>query len=448
MKTVKQKQSRKLRMAGVPVAAAMIALSITATGFLPPAHVYAQSGGQASAVDSVFKLSNSKALRKAANSGMVTPVNQSVTKNGVKITVTEVMLDEAQLAIGVMQHAPDGNKKFMTADLVLNGKEITESLNMLEKEIDDQTASQTFQWANLGQFPDQSNVKLKLKLMADRKNWRESAPEEVEFDLKLTKSAVQSKTITPNATKTFGDTTVTVKQILMSPLQTAVQVEVKRPLDEKYPEYKSPSFELTNEQGVAAEYYGYNGDRTGMKGQEDDVYVRNYIMLFAPFQTPPQSLKLAPAYVTDKISETEEDIVRPMVKVPMDRKPTAEKPIVLEVGDSKRIKINDVEYLKDRTLVHYQTEGKYFSPLILEDEKGEAIYLNDRDSLKKQDYFGLKVYPFTGWEQTLVDSETDTYVAQFPALDPARKLTFTMSEEKPLKKSYLPELDITVPVAP
>lgn len=446
MKTVKQKQSRKLRMAAVPVAAAMIALSMTATGLIPPTNAYAQSAEQASAKTSVFKLSNSKALRKAADSGMVTPVNQSVTKNGVKITVTEVMLDEAQLAIGVMQHAPDGNKKFMIADLFLNGKEITESLNMLENEIDDQTASQTFQWANLGQLPDQCDVKLRLQLIADRKNWGANPAEEVEFDLKLTKSAVQSKTITPNATKTFGDTTVTVKQIVMSPLQTAVQVEVKRPLDEKYPEAKFPSFELTNEQGIAAEYYGYNGDRTGMIGQEDGMYVRDYVMLFAPFQTPPQSIKLAPAYRTIKLHETEEDVVKPMVKVPMDRKPTAEKPIVLEVGNSQRIKINDVEYLKDRTLVHYQTEGKGFYPLILEDEKGEAIYLNDRNSLKRQDDFGLKVYPFTGWEQTLVDPETDTFVAQFPALDPVRKLTFTMSEQEPLKKSYLPELAITVPI--
>ncbi|MCP1308436.1 DUF4179 domain-containing protein [Paenibacillus tyrfis] len=447
MKTVKEKQSRKFQIAAVPVAAAMIALSITATGFLPPTNVYAQSSRQASPVDSVFKLVDSKALRKAADSGLVSAVNQSVTKNGVKITVTEVMLDEAQLAIGVMQHTPDGNKKFMTAELVLNGKEITESLNMLEKEIDDQTASQTFQWVNLGQFPDQSNVKLKLKLIADRKNWHESAPEEVEFDLKLVKSAVKSKTITPNATKTFGDTTVTVKQIVMSPLQTAVQVEVKRPIDTTYPEMKYPSFELTNEQGVAAEFYGYNGDHTGGLKQ-GDLYVRDYVMLFTPFKTAPESIKLAPAYVTEKVITKDEDLVRPMVKVPLDRKPTAEKPIVLEVGNSKRIKINDVEYLKDRTLVHYQTEGKQFSPLILEDEKSETIYLNDRDNMKRQDYFGPKVYPFTIWDQELVDTETDTFVAQFPALDPNRKVTFTMSEEKPLKKSYLPELDITVPVTP
>lgn len=218
-------------------------------------------------------------------------------------------------------------------------------------------------------------------------------------------------------------------------------------MDTTYPEIKYLSFELTNEQGIAAEFYGSNRDHTGGLKQ-GDLYVRNYVMLFAPFQTPPQSIKLAPVYVTEKVAETEEDIVRPMVKAPMDRKPTAEKPIVLEVGDSKRIKISDVGYFKDRTLVHYHTEGKYFSPLILEDEKGEAIYLSDRDSLKRQDYFGLKVYPFTGREQTLVDPETDTFVAQSPALDPDRKLTFTMSEEKPLKKSYLPELDITIPVAP
>lgn len=187
MKTVEPKQFRKLRVAVVPVAAAMIALSITATGFLPPMNIYAQSGEQASPVHSVFKLVDSKALRKAANTGLVTPVNQSVTKNGVKITVTEVMLDEAQLTIGVVQHTPDGNKKFMTANLVLNGKEVTESFGMLEKEIDDQTASQTFQWANLGQFPDQCEVKLELQLIADRKNWGANPAEEVEFDLKLTK---------------------------------------------------------------------------------------------------------------------------------------------------------------------------------------------------------------------------------------------------------------------
>ncbi|ETT53197.1 MULTISPECIES: DUF4179 domain-containing protein [unclassified Paenibacillus] len=78
--------------------AAVIGLGTITAGFISPA--WADTLSQLPVFNSIFKHTENPGLKLAAEQGLTTSPNMSVTKDGVTLSVTEVFYDGIQLAIG------------------------------------------------------------------------------------------------------------------------------------------------------------------------------------------------------------------------------------------------------------------------------------------------------------------------------------------------------------
>ncbi|MEK4009513.1 DUF4179 domain-containing protein [Paenibacillus sp. FSL H3-0333] len=78
--------------------AAVIGLGTITAGFISPA--WADTLSQLPVFSSIFKHTENPGLKLAAEQGLTTSPNMSVTKDGVTLSVTEVFYDGIQLAIG------------------------------------------------------------------------------------------------------------------------------------------------------------------------------------------------------------------------------------------------------------------------------------------------------------------------------------------------------------
>ncbi|ETT61782.1 hypothetical protein C173_27012 [Paenibacillus sp. FSL R7-277] len=78
--------------------AALIGLGTITAGFISPA--WADTLSQIPVFSSIFKHTDNPGLKLAAEQGLTTSPNMSVTKDGVTLSVTEVFYDGIQLAIG------------------------------------------------------------------------------------------------------------------------------------------------------------------------------------------------------------------------------------------------------------------------------------------------------------------------------------------------------------
>jgi hypothetical protein len=96
--------------------------------------------------------------------------------------------------------------------------------------------------------------------------------------------------------------------------------------------------------------------------------------------------------------------------------PTQDKPLELPLGEAGNIQITQIDYLSDKTVVHYQYNIDGFG---IEDENGRL----------------LKVL---SWG----DGGYGENVAQFEAVEPGTKLTFFTRAYHPV--TYLPELELRV----
>lgn len=78
--------------------AALIGLGTVTAGFISPA--WAETLSQIPVFSSIFKHTDNPGLKLAAEQGLTTSPNMSVTKDGVTLSVTEVFYDGIQLALG------------------------------------------------------------------------------------------------------------------------------------------------------------------------------------------------------------------------------------------------------------------------------------------------------------------------------------------------------------
>ncbi|WP_340021191.1 DUF4179 domain-containing protein [Paenibacillus sp. FSL K6-1096] len=78
--------------------AVVIGLGMITAGFISPA--WAETLSQIPVFSSIFKHTENPGLKLAAEQGLTTSPNMSVTKDGVTLSVTEVFYDGIQLAIG------------------------------------------------------------------------------------------------------------------------------------------------------------------------------------------------------------------------------------------------------------------------------------------------------------------------------------------------------------
>lgn len=418
MPVVKTTKNNIRRLVAIP-AAALIAFSAIGASGVTPAAMAAQTAGQTSAPVSPFKLSNDWGLNQAIKNELVSQVNQSVAKNGVTITVTEISFDDAQLSIGYVEHVAEGHQKPSYFPVILNGEEMHQSsLQSSPVKINDQTTAHTLFWTNIGQFPDEFELKLQFRKLDQASS--SLVPGDWELAIPVKKATKGTKVFKPMETKTYGDLTYTLKEVAVTPVQTAVKFEISYPdhlVDSGY----VSSMRVVDEDGT--EYEPRARDQRKFKDLKTGDSVE-YVYTFSPFQELPESIKIR--FNREKwpfMYEAKPEIY----KAAVDRRPTAEDPIILNRSELARYKITDIRYGNDMTEVRFRSEGP--------DPHGVSLEIEDANGKE-----------MAAINKRMVDPKTYTFVAEFPALDPQTKISFVTMERNEL--TYAPELDITLPVKP
>ncbi len=355
-------------------------------------------------------------LKQAVKNETVSQINQSVTKNGVKITVKEILFDDARLSVGYVEH--HGQEPASTNPLImLDGKEIGSTIRHSSEPIDKQTTMHSVTWANAGRFPDEFEMRFQ-----DYRSLHQTSPnrtpEPWELRIPVKKSVYkETKVLKPMIIKKSGEFTYTLKEIAMTPNMTAVRYEVS------FPKHLNSGFyqnHMRIEDGKGTEYLPVGGivkftpTGTGYSVESIDS--------FSPFQTLPESIKIG-------FTREESEFKLPVFhKAAVEYKPTAEKPIVLKRSTSGLVKVTDIRYGSDKTEVRLQTEGPhpYNLDLYMEDGSGQKLY----------------------GQRRLIDRKTNTYVADYPAIDPKSNLTFVTAVYENNDPKYDPKLEITLPVKP
>lgn len=395
--------ARKMTLASA--AAAILGVSIIGSGFVSPA--MAQTLKQVPLIESVFKIAGDLGLQSAEENKLTTPINQSVTINGVTISISEVFYDGLRLTVGLVQHSPDGIKEILEVEPVINGKSeyfegsSTDKANSTDKN----TVASLVQFLPREKLlPDSFDLKL-LVFLKGMENSR------FEFDFQVSKTSSGSRIVKPMVTKTYEDTTVTVQEIQMTPITTHLVMNIKLPAGK---ETTAPRYALFDDRGIRLQTLHENGHGEKI----DNVMNLTSATQFAPFQTVPKFVTIKPYVDEVKLKADENSAV-------MDRMPSPEHPIILEQGELGRLKITQVEYHSDKTLVHYRAVG---------DDPFRRVFWMKDDSGTKINYTGFRVE----------DPEKYDFVAEFPALKPNQTITFMTDEY--LKTDYIKELEFTFPI--
>lgn len=390
---------RKMTLASA--AAAILGVSCIGSGFVSPA--MAQTLKQIPLIESVFKIAGDLGLQTAEEKNLTTPINQSVTLNGITISVSEVFYDGSRLTIGLVQHSPDGIKEILEVEPVINGKSehFAASYSDMANSHDNKTVASLVQFMPGEKLPDSFDLKLLVFLKGMENN-------RFEFTFPVNKTSSGSRIIKPMVTKTYGDMTVTIQKIQI----TSGTVDLV--INTKLPERKAaPRYVLFDDRGIMLQTLHENG-----YGEKIDNKMNlTSEIQFVPLQTLPKSVTLK-AYVDEVNKSVENSAV-------MDRIPSQEKPIILEQGELGRLEITKVEKHSDKTFVHYRAVG---------DDPFRRVFWIKDEAGTKLIHTGFRV----------IDQENYEFVVEFPALNPDQTITFVTYEHP--KTNYIQELETTIPI--
>jgi hypothetical protein len=272
--------------------------------------------------------------------------------------VTEVLYDGNRLSVGFiyrfqdkidMMHLPE-------MEIQVNGK--LRGTALTGGPVD----KRTFQGI-LHATPDKGLKSFTINLVLTNKRDRHKTWQ-LAFPVQLTS---HPKEFTVNASQSAKDMTVHVSKITFTETSTAVVVDMiyNHPLKESWKEIQSnpfypPEYIMMNDHGRVIQSLGM-----GHGSYKPDNRFRSE-ETFLPFKQIPRYVILIPVGRNEHVK-----LPIPHIEVKMDHVPTPQKPILLSQGKAGQLRINRVEFLPDKTVVHYQSLSKdpfrYYHELELKD---------------------------------------------------------------------------------
>ncbi|MFD0716018.1 DUF4179 domain-containing protein [Paenibacillus sp. GCM10027626] len=404
-----ERQKRKARsFLWGTTAAALVAGCTLGSAFVSPDMAAALR--QVPGIQSIFRIAGDYGLKMADEKGLVTEVNQSVTVKGITITVNEVMYDGARLSIGYLQKSASGIEELGHPEFQINGKSFNSPGSGSGSRVDDHTYAGVINLTPETEFSDEFDLTMTVfNVGKTHGKW--------EFSFPVRKIASSNKAVMPMMTRTYGDLTVTVQKVIFTPSSTELTVQTKRPKQAQ----GFINYDIIDDKGVVLERRGGSGGgRT-----EGDYEIMDFKQQFGPAEQLPKSIKVRPVLEAPSSGPLKE------TRLPLTGTPTEEHPLVLPQGESGALSVTKVEYFKDKTLVHYQTEGSQpflqSTQLWIEDETGKKHLLLDKAT-------------------ETVDPVNYKFIREFPAFRPEQKLTFVTRELPP--PNYTKDLEMTISIAP
>ncbi|MEK4043147.1 DUF4179 domain-containing protein [Paenibacillus sp. FSL H8-0048] len=282
-------------------------------GFISPA--MAETLKQLPFISSVFQLAGDSGLRKANEAGLTANVEQTVTQDGMTLTVSEQMYDGSRLSLvltrskGVYAHKsfsdtwaiPDpetGSLINHPMDFYVNGELVNTGVGIAPggREAPDSVIITTLNSGNL-QLPDTFDFKMSVYLPG--------YADPFIFKFPVTRQVLEGVVLTPDILKMHDHINLMIKRLEVSTTSTQLNVEVqgeagehitaieanipdKYKVNGHFPVY----FELSDEQG--REVRGLGGE--GGTGEGNFL---SYTFNYEPFETMPARITIKPTIWKD-----------------------------------------------------------------------------------------------------------------------------------------------------
>ncbi|BFH63092.1 DUF4179 domain-containing protein [Paenibacillus azoreducens] len=317
----KGKSSFMKRTAIVATTAAVLGVGVIGTGFVSP--VMADTLKKIPFLGILYQNTSEEALQTAIKQGIVSEPDTSITHDGVTLRLANLLYDGTRLSFVLERKGenmpPNTPSPYLKEGEKLEGtdSEYAKTASTPEK---DQlkgyietpkilvNGKQIQAFGHYGDLPDWEGayqVELsngikglpdEFELTIQTKVTKVNEPFEFKVPVKIDNKAIVLK---PNATKTSGDFTYTVKELNITPVSTRLV------LDSKGPVPKSPQqtgdytaskvyYEIVDDQGreVKPDMFGYFHREPDLEYHVDDLY--------SPFKDTPKSITIKPFTLTMK----------------------------------------------------------------------------------------------------------------------------------------------------
>ncbi|MBU3129147.1 DUF4179 domain-containing protein [Clostridium tagluense] len=349
-------KNKRVRQSIAAAAVTLTVLTISAT--ISP--VMANTLSNIPVIGSVFKLFGDKGLKLASEKGVSSLVGQPKVDKGIKVTIRDILYDGARMSVG---YTMEGNNigELGKSDLLVNDTPINAAMSYTGSAVTKNTYAGVINVSPTSELPENFKLTVLLNKIGNTKgNW-----EFKNIPVKKQKSSVNSKVTTPMVTKPIGKGSITIEKILVS--DTTIKLNI---IETNLPREKFYSYQVIDNYGNVLKPLSGSGLGEGS--------IMNQEYTFEPLNNNPKHFVIK---VSDRNENAGSEIIDVKVKV------EDKFPIILSQGDKGgQVSVNKIEYLKDKTLVHYTYKGNdpYGNGLCVwvEDKKGNNLD-NPRQSTQR-----------------------------------------------------------------
>lgn len=384
-------------------------------------------------IGSLFQsLMGDPGLKEASKQGLSTPMNETVTDQGISFSIKEVLYDGTRISVAYTYRAEeniDRGAAIIDWKFGIDGKRFNFGYGMggSEQAIDDYQHAGVIDITTNKTLPDEFILDIMIGKIGEIKgDWT--------FHIPITKqkTGIVTKEFQSNPTKTYNNHTITVNKITFTPSVTEVSLDWIQSKDST--EHFHAEFQVWDDKGNMLPPLGTHGDGD----PKGDQWVTHYKIKLVPIYGQPKYLLVKPIDVkmkrTDSSEKGESQSKKTYYLQPPTEAQTISKdlngsyPIILEQGEVGHLKIPQVEFLSDKTVLHIQADG--FNPyrqadsIWLEDEEGNQYHELDRP--------------------IRVQEIKNGYIQEYPPLDSRKEIRIvTVPMEKP---QFVEELELQVPL--
>ncbi|MEH7385267.1 DUF4179 domain-containing protein [Bacillus sp. JJ1521] len=289
-------------------------------------------------VGTFFNESGDEGLQIAGKSGLTQVVDQTAKDNGVKLTMNEIFYDGTRLTFGITHESLIAVGDIERPTILVDGKEINFGAGSTGKFITPSKYEIVMDIKPTEELPEEFDMKVIIDAVGlVPGNW------EFEFPVKQSNEVI---VIRPNITNIIYDAEVTVESVKIGPAGTDLAVQVKvDPNNTKIDPYMDLHFAMIDDQGRVLRSLTGSGNGEAIDGVE----VAKLDYLYTPIKDGAKSLTILPYKIPTEMGAFEE------LSVSLNEKP----PLTIDQGDVGKIKVTDVEFLDDKTVVYFELESEF-----------------------------------------------------------------------------------------
>ncbi|KGR78076.1 DUF4179 domain-containing protein [Ureibacillus manganicus] len=348
------------------IAASVLTFGVIGSGFVSPA--MAQVLKEIPIIGSIFGGSSDTSLQIIEEQGLASQLNETITYNGISLTITEAFIGGGRIAIAytiesddiVLQNINNEQGVPLSFDAKLNGQQF-DYISEFEQSVNNGIVTGIINM-NYGlsySLIDQPTLFLNVNEIAGvQGSWN--------FELLLGNEATSEVTegFAPLVSATWDDATFVVERVEFTPVQSQVIFDSTMPRQEM----GLYSFNIFDENGTSL---GFGGGSGGAVNELENGMVNFRETVLLP------GYEEAPNGIIIEITKNKGGLADPSnyleVKVPLHE---TELPHSISYSDGSKLIITGYEQLEDKTIVHYDIEGKLSLQntfLMLTNSKGEGI---------------------------------------------------------------------------